>query len=140
MAAKYGSQSIVASVDLAKINHKYQVKINNGSVLINSDAKLFIENIVNEQIVGEIYLTSMERDGTAQGYDLESLSLLPKNNTIPVILSGGVGNAQHFLDGISDERVSAISTAHLFNFVGDGLKKARHFLIQRGISLANWGD
>ena len=56
----------------------------------------------------------------------------------PVILAGGVGNAIHLAEGLADPRVDAVATAHLFNFVGDGLKQARHSLIAGGVVLPVW--
>ena len=58
--------------------------------------------------------------------------------SIPVILSGGAGNYKHFIEGLRDSRVDAVSTAHLFNFVGDGLKKSRESILLNGIDLAYW--
>ena len=91
-------------------------------------------------MIGEIYLNSMERDGTGQGFDFETLDLLPKDCHLPVILVGGVGNARHLAEGLSDHRVDAVATAHLFNFVGDGLKKARLKLSEESNSLAIWPE
>jgi cyclase len=60
--------------------------------------------------------------------------------TKPVILAGGVGNATHLANGLTDPRVDAVATAHLFNFVGDGLKKARQALIAGGVILPLWNS
>ena len=56
----------------------------------------------------------------------------------PIILAGGVGNSRHLADGLFDERIDAVATAHLFNFVGDGLSKAREELIQTDCKLPKW--
>lgn len=88
--------------------------------------------------VGEIYLNSIDCDGTGQGYDLGLLDQLPPNMSKPVILAGGVGNAIHLAAGFADPRVDAAATAHLFNFVGDGLKQARQSLIADGVVLPIW--
>ena len=80
----------------------------------------------------------MDRDGTGQGYELRLLDLLPVNMPKPVILAGGVGNATHLAAGLADPRVDAVATAHLFNFVGDGLKQARQALIASGVVLPLW--
>lgn len=87
--------------------------------------------------VGELYLTSVDRDGTGQGYDLEILNFCHSLN-LPIIMSGGVGSSKHFLDGFDDHRISGVSTAHLFNFIGNGLIDARRYLISEGVELAKW--
>ena len=79
----------------------------------------------------------IDRDGTGQGYDLNILNLIPSNWSIPVILSGGA-EIISILSGLRDSRVDAVSTAHLFNFVGDGLKKSRESILLNGIDLAYW--
>ena len=69
---------------------------------------------------------------------MQLLNLLPAKMPKPVILAGGVGNATHLAAGLADPRVDAVATAHLFNFVGDGLKQARQSLISGGVELPLW--
>lgn len=90
--------------------------------------------------VGEIYLNRIGRDRTGQGYDFDTLDLLPPDCSIPVILTGGVGNAKQLAEGPADPRVDAVATAHLFNFVGDGLKKVRQIPLDGGTELAFWPE
>jgi cyclase len=66
------------------------------------------------------------------------LGHLPDSFSIPVILAGGAGKFQHLAEGLIDSRVDAVATAHLFNFVGDGLKKARLGLLKDKFRLAEW--
>jgi len=66
------------------------------------------------------------------------LDLIPHQLNLPVILAGGAGHAGHLIDGLLDNRVDAVATAHLFNFVGDGLKKARECVRLQDVNLANW--
>ena len=89
-------------------------------------------------IVGEIYLNSIDRDGTGQGYDFSSLEILGDYCNLPVILAGGVGNTKHLIDGLNHNFVDAVATANLFNFVGSGLQKAREKLQSEGFNLAKW--
>ena len=63
---------------------------------------------------------------------------MPEICPIPIILAGGVGNAKHLAVGFLDDRVDAVATANLFNFVGDGLQRARELLVSNGCSLAIW--
>ena len=101
------------------------------------NACLWTEQVIQDD-VGELYLNSMDQDGTGQGYDLQLLDLLPANMPKPVILAGGVGNATHLAAGLADPRVDAVATAHLFNFIGNGLKQARQALISGGVNLPLW--
>ena len=91
-----------------------------------------------EPHVGELYLNSMDRDGTGQGYDLDLLDLVAPHCSVPIILAGGVGNASHLLAGLVDTRVDAAATAHLFNFIGDGLARARQQIVAAGQPMASW--
>jgi imidazole glycerol-phosphate synthase subunit HisF len=138
LVSEFGQQCVVGSVDIKRtLDGAYQVWSHSGSQCLPGSAAHRIEEITKKP-VGEIYLNSMDRDGTGQGYDLHLLDLLPKVMPKPVILAGGVGNAIHLAEGIADHRVDAVATAHLFNFVGDGLKQARQSLIERGVDLPVW--
>jgi len=138
LAAEFGQQCIVASID-ARRDHElsYQIMSQNGANPIESSLDAWLKKLINFPI-GEFYLNSMDRDGTGQGYDLGLLAQLPKNLTAPVILAGGAGKFLHLAEGLTDPRVDAVATAHLFNFVGDGLEKARRSLIDMGFNLAKW--
>ena len=88
--------------------------------------------------IGEIYYNSIDRDGTGQGYLMEMLDILPDVISIPIIIAGGAGKYHHLSEGLKNDQVDAVATAHLFNFVGDGLIKAREGLLEEGYDLANW--
>ena len=138
LAGDFGQQCIIASMDIRHMSDgSYLITADNGSKDKEESAKYWIEQVVHDP-VGELYLNSVERDGTGQGYDLGILDLLPHDISKPVILAGGVGNASHLFEGLNDIRVDAAATAHLFNFVGDGLKKARKKLINEGVKLPVW--
>lgn len=138
LASEFGQQCVVASMDIKRASDgSYQTWIESGSKCLEGSAARWIEEITNNA-VGEIYLNSIDRDGTGQGYDLALLDLLPPDMPKPVILAGGVGNATHLAEGLADPRVDAVATAHLFNFVGDGLKQARLSLIAGGVDLPVW--
>jgi len=138
LAQEFGQQCIVGAVDVKyDIDIGYRVFIDNG---INEIEDHYSKDLswINDEIIGELYLNSMDRDGTGQGYDFRVLDILPKGCSIPVILAGGVGNGTHLFAGLQNPLVDAVATAHLFNFVGDGLQKARESLLQKGVSLAQW--
>ena len=138
LASEFGQQCVVGSMDIkSSANGHYQVWSENGMKCESGTAKEWIEKITSDS-VGEVYLNSMDRDGTGQGFDLKLLDLLPDLVSKPVILAGGAGNASHLAEGLGDSRVDAVATANLFNFVGDGLKEARQSLVANGIVLPMW--
>jgi cyclase len=138
LTSEFGQQCVVASMDIKTAQDgSYKVWSECGSKCLDGPASDWVAQVAQDQ-VGELYLNSMDRDGTGQGYDLKLLELLPINITKPVILAGGVGNASHLAEGLADPRVDGVATAHLYNFVGDGLKKAREFLVSGGIDLPFW--
>ena len=140
LAREFGQQCIVASVDIKRrIDGQFLVLTQNGGKAVAIPAADYLANI-SKLPIGELYLNSIDRDGTGQGLDLQLLELLPANISQPVILAGGIGNAAHMSEGLSDKRVDAVATAHLFNFVGDGLKRARETLLQDGYRLASWNS
>ena len=138
MVEAFGQQCVVGSVDLKRsATGHYVLHVENGTQAIDAPPAQVLEPLL-QGLVGEIYLNSMDRDGTGQGYDFEMLSALPPQWSTPIILAGGVGNSQHLMAGLQDRRVDAVATAHLFNFVGDGLVKARSNIVSSGLPLADW--
>jgi cyclase len=134
LASEFGRQCIVASLDCKYLDNTYRIVINNGSETIDLDLPQFLAEI-SSLPVGEIYLNSVDRDGTGNGYDFKLLDCLPKSIEVPVILAGGVGNSKHLAEGLSDHRVDAVATANLLNFMGNGLALARAELINDNFDL-----
>ena len=138
LASEFGQQCVVAAMDIKSLpDGTLQAWSDGGSICQLGGAAELIDRVTHAAI-GELYLNSMDRDGTGQGYDLRLLDLLPVDMPKPVILAGGVGNASHLAAGLADFRVDAVATANLFNFVGDGLKRARQALIAGGVVLPLW--
>ncbi len=139
ISSVYGSQSVIISIDFKKENKdQYSVWIENGKKKIDISIEKYFENLMNFQF-GEIYLNSIDKDGTGFGYDLSIMSKLKKiSKKIPIIISGGAGNSLHFYEALKIKEIDAVSTAHLFNFIGDGLEKARKSLIDKKISFPEW--
>ena len=138
IANKYGKQCLVASMDVKRgLDGQFAHFIDSGATQLSESPGLTLERMQDAPI-GEIYLNSMDRDGTGQGYDMETLELLPTNFTKPVILAGGVGNSNHLDFGLRDNRVDAVATAHLFNFIGSGLETARSNLRSIGHRFPTW--
>ena len=138
LVTNFGKQCVVGSIDIKKTDDsKYKIWTESGTKMIEQDISSLLSKLEKESI-GEIYLNSINQDGTGQGYDMNLLNNIPINMNIPLILAGGVGNASHLLQGLRDKRVDAVATAHLFNFIGDGLKKARQNILDNDIELASW--
>ncbi len=133
----YGSQSVVASIDCKLRDDIYDVFINDGSLKIEYELNEYV--VYLEQLgVGEIYLNSIDKDGTGFGYDQNLINTVNSITSLPLIIAGGAGNESHLVHGLKIENVSAVATANLFNFIGDGLPKARKKVIESSINVANW--
>ena len=133
----YGEQSIILSVDIKKQNNEYEIYKHNGSVKVDIQFSNFVKSL-HEFSFGEIYINSIDKDGTGNGLDYEFLEHFPKNFNKPIIISGGCGKASHINDGLLNPIVSAISTANLLNFVGNGLELAREELIKNNNNFPIW--
>ncbi len=138
LAREFGQQCVVASVDMKRNGiGGYEIFTDSGSRPVSTPPSIAL-GWLKDQHVGELYLNSIDQDGTGQGYDLGMLDVLPFYCEIPVIIAGGVGNVNHLTIGFEDARVDAVATAHLFNFVGDGLQFVRKTMLVQGKRLAIW--
>jgi len=137
LVSKYGSQCIVASIDYRLVDKSMIAFTNNGEKQVSMTLEEYILKIKNLN-VGEIFINSIDRDGTGQGYDFKSLIFLSNIIDIPIIISGGAGKKEHFLEVLLSNEFDAASTAHLFNFIGNGLPLSRSFLLKNDVSLAKW--
>jgi cyclase len=135
LAEKYGQQAVVGSLDVRVIDGAHHVFSDKGSSPEPLDNYLAL---LDAGHIGEVYLNSIDRDGTGNGMDLSSLSALGDSSPIPVILAGGAGKPAHLSEAIASPAVNAVATANLLNFVGDGLRKTRVAIRKAGIDLAQW--
>jgi len=133
----YGSQSIVASLDYKTINQEIIFFNNDGKNKIMMSFEDYVSHVQSLNI-GEILLNSIDKDGTGFGYDFESIDKISKIITVPLIIMGGAGNQQHLLNGLNRYNVNAVATANLFNFIGDGLPKAREWLLENRLNISKW--
>jgi cyclase len=134
-ANNFGSQCIVVAIDAKKIsNNKWEVYTHGGRNKTGIDVVEFAKQIeING--AGEILLTSMDKDGTKTGYDLELLKFITQNANIPVIASGGVGNLDHFYDGIIKGGASAVLAASIFHYGEYKIKDAKEYLNSKNVSV-----
>lgn len=133
----YGSQSLVACIDYKKIDKINKIFINDGKKEIEFTLEEYLK-YVQSLGVGEIYFNSIEKDGTGFGYDTEIIEQISDIVKVPLIIAGGAGNEKHLIDGLSLDCVSAVATANLFNFIGNGLPNARKRIIEQNLNIARW--
>lgn len=131
---RFGSQAIVAAIDIKYVNDNYKVFIKGGKEetdLIGMDWCLQASNLG----AGEILLTSMDKDGTKSGYVLEFLSELTKRVSVPVIASGGAGKKEDFLNAFKIANVDACLAASLFHFNVISIKELKKYLQENNINV-----
>ena len=87
---------------------------------------------------GELLVTSMDRDGTQKGYDIDLMSSISSSVNIPVIASGGVGNLDHLAEGIKTGKASAVLAASIFHYGKYSIKEAKEYLDSKGIPVRIW--
>ncbi len=132
-AEKFGSQCIVVAVDVKKVNNnKWDIFTHGGRKATGKNVLNFVEKM--EKLgAGEILLTSMDRDGTKKGYDLDLTKKVSNLVNIPVIASGGVGNLEHLYQGFKIGKASAVLAASIFHFGEYSILEAKQYLDSKGI-------
>jgi len=132
-ARRFGSQCIVLSLDARrKAGGGWEVCVNGGRVRTGIDALSWAEQAV-QLGAGEILLTSMDADGTGEGYDLELTRGISERVGVPVIASGGAGNREHFARVLTDGKADAALAASLFHDGRLSVQELKHYLLDRGI-------
>jgi imidazole glycerol-phosphate synthase subunit HisF len=130
LAESFGSQCVVAAVDVRRSNGRYAVVVNGGREETPLEALEWIRRL--EQLgAGEILLTSMDRDGTGSGYDLELLRAASAVTTLPIVASGGAGELAHLAEAL-EAGAHGVLAATIFHYQGSSLPEARAFLRARG--------
>ena len=129
---KFGSQCIVVAIDAKKNNEKWEVFTHGGRNKTGIDALDFAKKM-EDCGAGELLVTSMDRDGTQVGYDIDLMSKISTIVNIPIIASGGVGNLDHLVDGIEKGKASAVLAASIFHYGKHSIKEAKEYLDSKGI-------
>ena len=129
---KFGSQCIVVAIDAKKNSDHWEIFTHGGRNNTGIDAIEFAEKMENCG-AGELLVTSMDRDGTQVGYDIELMSKISFKVNIPVIASGGVGNLDHLVDGIKLGNASAVLAASIFHYGTYSVKEAKQYLASKDI-------
>ncbi len=134
-AQKFGSQCIVVAVDAKKVeNNKWEVFTHGGRNSSGKDVMDYVKEVENLG-AGEILLTSMDRDGTKKGYDLDLTKKVSNLINIPVIASGGVGKLGHLYEGLKIGKAGAVLAASIFHFGEFSIQDAKKYLDSKGIAV-----
>jgi imidazole glycerol-phosphate synthase subunit HisF len=132
-AEKFGSQCIVVAIDAKKVAEgRFEIFTHGGRKETGIDAVAFARQVA-ELGAGEILLTSMDRDGTGEGFNIPLTKAVADAVTIPVIASGGVGTLQHMVEGIRDGHATAVLAASIFHFGTFTIAQTKQAMAEAGI-------
>tara|TARA_B100001027_G_scaffold215979_1_gene191137 strand:+ start:713 stop:1468 length:756 start_codon:yes stop_codon:yes gene_type:complete len=129
---KFGSQCIVVAIDAKQNRETWEIYTHGGRNSTGIDAIEYAKKM-EDCGAGELLVTSMDRDGTQVGYDIELMSKISSRVNIPVIASGGVGNLDHLVEGIKLGKASAVLAASIFHYGKHSIKEAKEYLDSKGI-------
>jgi imidazole glycerol-phosphate synthase subunit HisF len=138
-AERFGSQCIVVAIDAKKVSlpgepNRWELFTHGGRKATGINAVEWAKKMVAYG-AGEILLTSMDRDGTREGFDLELTRTISEAVTVPVIASGGVGNLDHLADGVIKGKADAVLAASIFHFAEYSIEQAKQHMATRGIEV-----
>ena len=137
-ALRFGSQCIVVAIDAKQVEQgespRWEIFTHGGRKPTGINAIEWAKKMANFG-AGEILLTSMDRDGTKNGFDLDLTSRISDAVNVPVIASGGVGNLQHLVDGIVEGKADAVLAASIFHFGEHSVPEAKQYMAQRGVNV-----
>ena len=129
---KFGSQCIVVAIDAKKNGNKWEVFTHGGRNNTSLDVIEFAKRM-EDCGAGELLITTMDRDGTKKGYDINLISKIEKSVNLPIIASGGAGNLQHLVEGIREGGASAVLAASIFHYGTFTIKEAKDYLYKNEI-------
>jgi imidazole glycerol-phosphate synthase subunit HisF len=138
-AEKFGEQCIVVAIDAKRVkrsggSERWEIFTHGGRKATGIDAIEYAQEVVSLG-AGEILLTSMDRDGTRQGFDLPLTRAIADSVPVPVIASGGVGNLDHLVDGIREGHATAVLAASIFHFGEFTIREAKDHMLRAGLSV-----
>ena len=138
-AQRFGSQCIVVAIDAKKVSalgeaDRWEIFTHGGRKATGIDAIAWAEKMVSYG-AGEILLTSMDRDGTREGFDLLLTRAISEAVSVPVIASGGVGNLDHLAEGVITGKADAVLAASIFHFAEYTIQQAKEHMASRGIEM-----
>jgi cyclase len=133
-AKKFGSQCIVVAIDAKKENDHWQVYVNGGRTPTELDVLEWAKQAAGSG-AGEILLTSMDYDGTKDGYDIPLTKIIADVVDIPVIASGGAGELEHFFEVFTKTNASAALAASIFHYQQYSIRQVKEYLRQKGVAV-----
>ena len=138
-AQRFGSQCIVVAIDAKKVSQpgesdRWEIFTHGGRKATGIDAIEWAKKMVDYG-AGEILLTSMDRDGTREGFDLPLTRTISESVSVPVIASGGVGNLDHLAEGVIQGKADAVLAASIFHFAEYSIQEAKAHMASRGIEM-----
>jgi cyclase len=137
-AEKFGEQCIVVAIDAKRVRQngrdRWEIFTHGGRKPTGIDAIEYAQEVVSLG-AGEILLTSMDRDGTRQGFDLPLTRAIADSVPVPVIASGGVGNLDHLVDGIREGHATAVLAASIFHFGEFTIRQAKDHMMRAGLAV-----
>ena len=134
-AKKYGSQCVVVSIDVRKKQDgKYEVFSKCGTFATGLDPVKWAKK-VQDYGAGEIMLTSIDKDGSLEGYDNNLNSMVSEAVEIPVLVSGGAGKWQDFVDGIKIGKAAGVCTTNIYHFTASSIVSAKNFMHDKGVHI-----
>jgi imidazole glycerol-phosphate synthase subunit HisF len=137
-AEKFGEQCIVVAIDAKRARQngrdRWEIFTHGGRKPTGIDAIEYAQEVVSLG-AGEILLTSMDRDGTRQGFDLPLTRAIADSIPVPVIASGGVGNLDHMVDGIREGHATAVLAASIFHFGEFTIREAKDHMVRAGLPM-----
>ena len=131
---RFGCQCIVIAIDAKRRGDTWEVFTHGGRVPTGIDAIVWAKKM-EELGAGEILLTSMDRDGTKDGYDIELTRTISEQVSIPVIASGGVGTLEHLYEGLTLGKASAVLAASIFHYKEYSIAQVKSFLKEKGVTV-----
>ncbi|MBP1708582.1 MAG: hisF [Deltaproteobacteria bacterium] len=131
---RFGSQCIVIAIDAKRKGDTWEVFTHGGRVPTGLDALLWAKKM-EDLGAGEILLTSMDRDGTKDGYDIDLTRSISDQVSIPVIASGGVGTLDHLYEGLAHGKASAVLAASIFHYREFSISQVKSFLKEKGVTV-----
>lgn len=134
VAEKYGAQAMVVALDVKKEDNGYALTIHNGRTRVDKSLDAWAREAVGRG-AGELFVNSIDRDGTASGYDLDLMRRVCDLVDVPVIACGGAGTFDDFVEVLQETNVSAAAAGNLFNFTENAYLRAKKTLKQEGVNV-----
>jgi cyclase len=135
LAVVFGSQCVVVAIDAKRRGRSWDVYVNGGRTPVEGRDAVAWAREATERGAGEVLLTSMDRDGTTDGYDLELTRAVADAVSVPVIASGGAGRLEHLVEGVEEGRADAVLCASIFHYGTYTVGEAKEALREAGIAV-----